>query len=65
MNETEQQIIDVCQELGGIASSNGHFTAYMARLFDNGDEQILSMKVGDLLSLYREANEDFNRVHAA
>lgn len=63
--ETEKELIDVCQEIGGIAESNGHFTAGVARLLDTGDVRLLEMKVGDLLLLSREYNEIFNRVHGS
>lgn len=62
--ETEKLLIEVCQEIGQIAGgSNCHFTAGLARLLDNGGERLLDKTVGDLLSLYREYREDFNRVH--
>ncbi|HCE68394.1 MAG: hypothetical protein A2X82_20145 [Geobacteraceae bacterium GWC2_55_20] len=62
---TETQLIEVCQEIGSIAGSNGHFTAGLARLLDNGDQPLLSMTVGELLSLSREYREVFNRIHSA
>lgn len=63
--KTEDQLIEVCQEIGSIAGSNGHFTAGLARLLDNGGQPLLEMKVGDLLSISREYSETFNRVHGA
>ncbi len=60
---TEQKLIEVCQEIGSIAGSNCHFTAGLARLLDNGGQQLLDMTVRDLLSLSREYRETFNRVH--
>ncbi|MHB8121440.1 MAG: hypothetical protein ACYDG4_04720 [Desulfuromonadaceae bacterium] len=65
MNATEQQLVTACRELGGIAGSNSGFTSYLATLLDNGSVDVLSMNVGDLLKLSREANERFNRVHSA
>jgi len=65
MTTTEQQLVSACQELGGIAGSNSGYTSYLARLLENGDVDVLSMKIGDLIKLSREANERFNRVHAA
>ena len=65
MEPTESLLIDTCQELGRIAECNCHFTAYLARLIDNGDEGLLNMKIGDFLSWTREATERFNRVHSA
>lgn len=63
--KTEAQLIEVCQEIGGISGSNGHFTAGLARLLDNGEQSLLTMKVGELLTLSREYRENFNRVHGA
>jgi hypothetical protein len=65
MKTTEQQIIEVCRELGGVAGSNSGYTSYLARLLENGYVDVLEMKIGDLIKLSREANESFNRVHAA
>ena len=65
MNTTEQQIIEVCRELGGIAGSNCHFTAGLARLYDNGDQPFLDTPIKDFLSVYREYRERFNRVHGS
>ncbi len=62
---TEQQIIEACQEIGGIAGSNGHFTAGLARWFDNGDQRFLDTTIKDFLSLYREYRETFNRIHGS
>lgn len=63
--KTEDQLIEVCREIGGIPGSNNHFTAGLARLLDNGRQAILTMTVGELLSLFREYKETFNRVHDA
>lgn len=63
--KTEDQLIEVCREIGGISGSNGHFTAGLARLLDNGEQPLLDMKVGELLSLFKEYKETFNRVHGA
>lgn len=60
---TETQLTEVCQEIGNIAESNCHYTAGLARLLDKGEQPILDMKVGELLSLAREYKEVFNRVH--
>lgn len=63
--KTEDQLIEVCREIGGISGSNSHFTAGLARLLDNGGQEFLTMTVGELLSLSREYKETFNRVHGA
>lgn len=65
MTTTEQQLVSACQELGGIAGSNSGYTSYLAMLLDNGSVDVLSMEVGDLIKLSREASESYNRVHAA
>ena len=63
-NKTESELIDVCQELGGIAESNCHFTSGLAHRLEAGNVQLLEMKVGDLLSLSREYNKFFNGIHS-
>jgi len=63
--KTEDQLIEVCQEIGGISGSNGHFTAGLARLLDNGRQSLIDMTVGELLQLSREYKEVFNRIHRA
>lgn len=63
--KTENLLIEVCREIGGISGSNSHFSAGLARLLDNGGQAILTMTVGELLSLSREYKETFNRVHGA
>ncbi len=63
MSTTEQQIIEASREIGGIAGSNCHFTAGLARLFDNGDQRFLDTSIKDFISIYREYQESFNRVH--
>jgi len=65
MNTTEQQIIETCRELGGIAGSSGHFTAGLARLYDNSDDNFMDVSIKDFLSVYREYRESFNRVHGS
>lgn len=60
---TEQNIIEVCQEIGSIATSNGHYTAGLALLLDNGGQQLLDITVRNLLLKSREYREVFNRVH--
>jgi hypothetical protein len=64
MNATESELIDACQELGGIASSNGHFTAGLARIIEATGKAIPDMTVSELLHLAREYNETFNRIHS-
>lgn len=63
--KTEDQLIEVCREIGGISGNNGHFTAGLARLLDNGGQSLLTMTVSELLSLSRENKETFNKVHGA
>jgi hypothetical protein len=60
---TETELIEVCREIGNIATSNGHFTAGLARLLDNGNQDLLAMTVTELLALSREYQEVYNRVH--
>ena len=63
MTDTENQIIEVCRELGGIASSNGSFTFGLACLLNKKDESILNLTVKNFLSITREYSAVFNRVH--
>ena len=63
MTGTENQIIEVCSELGGIASANGSYTFGLACLLNKKDESIRGLTLGEFLSITREYSAVFNRVH--
>ena len=61
---TEQELIEVCREIGGIAGSNGHFTDGLARIIEATGKSIQDLSVCELLHLAREYNKTFNRIHS-
>lgn len=64
MTTTDRQleIMAVCQEIGGIAECNGLFLDGLARKI--GERSITDMMVGELLAVYREHREWFNKVYS-
>lgn len=60
---TEKLLIDFCQELGGIAESNCHYTAGLARLIEQQGQAVGNMTVIGLLKLSREYTKTFNEIH--
>ena len=63
ITETENDLVEVSRAIGSIAGCNGHFTAGLARLLDNGNQTLVCMQIGELLLLLDEYKETFNRVH--
>lgn len=64
MTTTDRQleIMNICQEIGQIAESNGLFLDGLVRRI--GERPILDMTVGDLLGIYQGHREWFNKVYS-
>ena len=56
--------LDVCAEIGGIAESNGRYTAGLSERIAATGKAIEDLTVRELLDLHRQHNEWFNSVHA-
>ncbi len=62
-NRSALHLINLCEEIGSVAESNGGFTFSLAlRLSGRVVEE---MTVGDLLAAVRDHNESYNRIHQA
>lgn len=64
MTTTEQQLIDICMELGNIAESNGHFLSGLARRIEATGQPLMELTLGELMAICQEHRERFNRVYA-
>ena len=56
--------LEVCAEIGGIAESNGRYTAGLSDRIAATCKTIEDLTVRELLDLHHQHNEFFNRVHA-
>lgn len=61
---TENEIIDVCAEIGGVAESNCHYTAGLARLIDATGKTVDDLTVRELIQIITSYRDTFNRIHS-
>ena len=57
--QNQLDLISVCQEIGGIAESNGLYTSLLSQQFTQPIEE---MTVAELLAIHRQYLETFNEV---
>lgn len=60
--DRQLELMTIADEIGGIAVSNGPFLDGLVRKI--GERDITDMTVGELLAVYREHREWFNRVYS-
>jgi len=63
MTAAEQQLIEVCQEIGSITYCTCHYTAGLAQVIEATDKSIQDLTVCELLHMTRQHNVTFNRIH--
>jgi hypothetical protein len=61
--DTHTKLIELCQEVGGIAGCNGHFTAGLSRRIEATGKPLEELTLGELVALSREYSVYYNRVH--
>ncbi|MFZ4859232.1 MAG: hypothetical protein ACOYL3_22875 [Desulfuromonadaceae bacterium] len=63
MNPTEQELISISREIGGIASSNGLFTDGLSCIIEATGRSIPDLTIAELLHLTRSYKQTFNQIH--
>jgi len=63
-NQNHSLLIDVCQELGSIATSNSRFTVGLTDRISAAGKNIEELTVRELLSFNHQHNEFFNDLYA-
>lgn len=58
---THEELINVCQAIGGVAESNGMFTAGLAVMLE--DATIEDLTVGELLAAIAVRREQYNAMY--
>jgi len=61
---TALDFLYACQEIGGIAESNGHYTAGLTRQIEQTGKAFEQLTIAELLTLHRDYNAQFNRLQA-
>ena len=64
-NTDERHNIDVCREIGGIASSNGPYTAGFSRRIADTGKGIEDLTVRELLQIHRVYNTFFTKLYSS
>jgi hypothetical protein len=62
--DTHQDLIDICEEIGGISESNIHFTSGLARKIEATGKCVAALTVGELIHLFHKHRDVYNRIHS-
>lgn len=60
---TELSMIESCLEVGSIAESNCHYTAGLDRKIQATGKAVEDLTVGELLTVHRQYNKEFNSMY--
>ena len=61
--KTENQLIEVCREIGGVAGCNGSFTAGLSRRIEGAGKSVTELTVGELCMFISEYQDFYNHIH--
>ena len=61
--DTHTKLIELCQEIGGIAGCNGHYTAGLSRRIEATGKPVEELTLAELVALSREYNAFYNKAH--
>ena len=64
-DDVVKDLIEASVEIGGIHESNGPFIYGLAKIIYKLGKPIEDLTVKDLITLYHQHRETYNRVHAA
>ena len=60
---THDRLVELCQEIGGIAGCNGHYTAGLSRRIEATGKPVEELTLVELVALSHEYNVFYNKAH--
>ncbi len=61
MTQTEQELIEAAQVIGGLFECNGNYQVALARRIDHTGKTVAELTVAELIALDQEEGERFNQ----